>query len=263
MLFGYFMMTSMRYEVELREKDEVIRARNDELRALNDTNLMMMSVIAHDLRNPVGSASRYVRKHLSPAEIDLNAKRDSIRVLAKTLADTDDLLENLLLWARERASPAATIDRAPMSLDSSIRPALDAVAQAATEKGLALAYGDAGLRVLAERNGPAVVFRNLLSNAVKFTPSGGRVEIEARAFDGRVEVAVSDTGKGMDAESVARLNGGGELQSTPGTAGEKGNGMGLSLCRRFMLSQGCGFRVESALGEGSRFVLTFPGCDER
>jgi signal transduction histidine kinase len=259
-LFGYFMMSGSRFELELREKDGLIERRNAELRRLDEINLTMMSVIAHDLRSPVGGAARYVRRHLLPPGVDLAAKRDEIAVLGRTLDDTDALLESLLMWARDRAAgDEAAAERAAFAIGAAVRPALEMIGEQAAEKGVEVAFARwAELEVLAERNGCAVVFRNLLSNSLKFTSEGGRIEVEAREEGGMVVAIVSDTGCGMDAASVERLNGGAALASSPGTEGERGMGLGLSLCRRFMARQGGTFRAESVQGEGSRFFLGFP-----
>ncbi|MDP3176606.1 MAG: ATP-binding protein, partial [Spirochaetaceae bacterium] len=141
---------------------------------------------------------------------------------------------------------------------SLLRPAALMAGPAASEKGIALSVPDSPLRVVTEREGAAVVFRNLLANAVKFTPAGGSVRVEAFLADGMVEVAVIDTGRGMDEAQVALLNGGKPMDSALGTAGEKGTGLGLSLCRVFLERQGGGLRVESESGSGSRFVVRFP-----
>ena len=258
MLFGYLMMSGARFELEIKEKDAEIEERNRELKRLDEANVFMMSVIAHDLRNPVGGAARYVRKHLLPLDVDPASKREAIRALSDTLTETDNLLENLLLWARERAHPDSAPRREALDLESLLRPAASIAGTAAAEKGIALSVPSTKLRVFTEREGASVVFRNLLANAVKFTPTGGSVRVEASLVDGMVEVAVTDTGRGMDEAQVALLNGGKALDSAFGTAGEKGTGLGLSLCRVFLERQGGGLRVESVRGSGSRFVVRFP-----
>jgi Signal transduction histidine kinase len=261
MCFGYFMMSGTRFELELREKDLLIEGRNAELRQLNDTNMVMLSVIAHDLRNPIGGAARYVRKHLLPDDVDLSKKRDAIVILSRTLGETDNLLENLLLWAQDRAESGGS-DRIPerraFSIDAIVRPAIEMVAPFAGEKSIEIAYDDTELEIFAERNGSAVVFRNLLTNAVKFTGEGGWIKVEVWDSGAAVEVAVSDSGYGMDSSMVERINSGGAAGSGSASSGESGAGLGLSLCRRFMLKQGGGFRVESALGAGTKFYLSFP-----
>ena len=250
LLLAFVLLASMRSTLELRD--------------LNETQLVMLQVIAHDLRNPIGGAARYVRKHLVPEGVDLQAKRESIRILGRTLAETDDLLENLLMWANDKMGVAGTAgadgaDRPEdIDLDALLEPILGLLGEVAREKGIGLEVEGRGLHLFAARNGSAVVLRNILSNAIKFTPPHGLVTVRSRLSAGGIEVAIGDTGIGMDAARLGAFRAGREVQSTPGTAGERGSGLGLALCKRFMEGQGGSISVESREGGGSTFTLVFP-----
>jgi signal transduction histidine kinase len=233
------------------------------LQDLNDTQLVMLQVIAHDLRNPIGGAAQYVRRHLAPEGVDLQAKREAILVLGKTLAETDELLENLLMWAHDRTGLSKAREPVDLDLDALLRSQIDLLAEAAREKGLDLKMEEGGLHILAEPNGSAVILRNILSNALKFTPPGGKVTAKTRLGPRGVEVAICDTGLGMDEARIAAFRAGRELPSSPGTAGERGSGLGLSLCKRFMEDQGGLLEVESRLGAGSTFTLVFPAPEKK
>ena len=98
---------------------------------------------------------------------------------------------------------------------------------------------------------------NLLTNAVKFTPDGGAVTVSARRADGRVEIAVSDTGVGIAPEEQSRIfDEFGQARSAGGQS--EGTGLGLTLCKRFVELHGGAIAVESALGRGSTFTVTLP-----
>lgn len=244
LLLAFVLLSSMRSALELEE--------------LNQTQLVMLQVIAHDLRNPIGGAARYVRKHLSPPGVDLAAKREAIVVLGKTLAETDGLLENLLMWANSRTG----FDRArrpePIDLDGLLGQGLGLLEETARDKGIGLALEPRGLSILAEPNGAALVVRNLLSNALKFTPPGGRVWMDSRPSGREILVTIGDTGIGMDEARLRALREGREVPSSLGTAGERGSGLGLSLCKRFMEGQGGRLEAESRPGQGTVFTLAFP-----
>jgi signal transduction histidine kinase len=102
------------------------------------------------------------------------------------------------------------------------------------------------------------ILLNLLSNAVKFTPDGGRVDVSARNGEGRIEVAVRDTGIGIAREDQAlvfeefRQAGRDNLRKAEGT------GLGLALARRFAELHGGEIRLQSAPGAGSTFTLSLP-----
>jgi signal transduction histidine kinase len=106
-----------------------------------------------------------------------------------------------------------------------------------------------------ERKVRQVVF-NLLSNAVKFTPAGGRVDVSARLTDGVAEVAVADTGPGIDPEDQELIFE--EFQQARGGDGGKrqeGTGLGLPLSRKFIELHGGKLWVESAPGAGKHLPV--------
>jgi signal transduction histidine kinase len=94
---------------------------------------------------------------------------------------------------------------------------------------------------------------NLLSNAVKFTGDGGRVDLEARNLGDHVEVAVSDTGIGIDPADQDRI-----FEEFQQAGRREGSGLGLALARRFVLLHGGTIAVESEAGVGSTFTFTLP-----
>jgi signal transduction histidine kinase len=103
------------------------------------------------------------------------------------------------------------------------------------------------------------VIRNLVSNALKFTGTGGVVEISARQDDGQyVEVAVADTGIGISKEGIAKLFRIDDQYINVGTAGERGTGLGLILCKDLVEKNGGRIWVESELGKGTTFRFTIP-----
>ena len=115
------------------------------------------------------------------------------------------------------------------------------------------------MMLTADKDMLELVIRNLLNNAIKFTPSGGLIQIKAEeSADGNAcIICISDTGIGIAGDRINNLF---CLQSenTFGTNQEKGIGLGLVLCKDFMDIQHGEIRLESTLGKGSRFYLTFP-----
>src|SRR5215207_7150775 len=103
-----------------------------------------------------------------------------------------------------------------------------------------------------ERKVKQVVF-NLLSNAVKFTPDGGRVEVRARRVGDRAEVAVSDTGVGIDPADQDRI-----FQEFQQAGQQEGSGLGLALARSLVALHGGNLWLESEPGSGSTFAFTLP-----
>ena len=99
----------------------------------------------------------------------------------------------------------------------------------------------------------ATVLRNLVGNAVKFTGPGGSVTLAAADRDGRVEISVADTGIGIEPERARTLFELDHRTTTNGTAGERGSGLGLHLCRDLLDKQHSELTVRSVLGQGTTF----------
>jgi signal transduction histidine kinase len=110
-----------------------------------------------------------------------------------------------------------------------------------------------------ERRVRQIVF-NLLSNAVKFTPAGGRVDVSAQAHDGRIEIAVADTGPGIAADDLTRIFE--EFEQTAAGKQAEGTGLGLPLSRKLAELHGGRLWAESEPGRSSTFRLTLPISQE-
>jgi signal transduction histidine kinase len=141
-------------------------------------------------------------------------------------------------------------------LESGLTMHAERAARQGVAFGLSLDPDEITLRA-DERRLRQVVF-NLLSNAVKITPAGGRIGIRARATDGVVEVAVTDTGAGIapaDTDLIFQ-----EFRQARGDSGRdhEGTGLGLPLSRKIIELHGGRLWVESVEGAGSTFRFTLP-----
>jgi len=125
---------------------------------------------------------------------------------------------------------------------------------------LALTTEPAEISISADERRVRQIVFNLLSNAIKFTPSGGRVDIAALAEDGRVEIAVADTGPGIPPEELERIFE--EFEQAAAGKKAEGTGLGLPLSRRLVELHGGRLWVESEPGKGSTFRFTLPTRQE-
>jgi signal transduction histidine kinase len=106
-----------------------------------------------------------------------------------------------------------------------------------------------------------LVLRNLIGNATKFTPVNGKITLGYSTKPGFVEVYVEDTGGGMSAEDIAKIFRR-ENFHKDGTSGEKGSGLGLSLCQDFIEKNGGKLTIQSQLGKGSKISFWLRGDDK-
>jgi signal transduction histidine kinase len=117
--------------------------------------------------------------------------------------------------------------------------------------------GDPSVIAFADKDMVNLILRNLLSNAIKYTPEHGDIEMGARKKQVGVELFVRDTGMGIGAEELKKIQSN-SFYTTKGTSGESGTGLGLMLCREFAIRNGGDLQIESQPGEGSFFTVKLP-----
>ena len=114
--------------------------------------------------------------------------------------------------------------------------------------------------ILADPELLALVWTNLLSNAIKFTADGGMIALRQRITDGFVEIAVADTGCGMDKETQHHIFE--KFYQGDASHATAGNGLGLALVKRILELSGGTINVKSRHGEGSVFTVRLPLAKE-
>ena len=102
------------------------------------------------------------------------------------------------------------------------------------------------------------ILQNLVTNAIKYTPQGGLITVTAQRIDKMVEVCITDSGIGMEADIRENLFTNSNSASVSGTNNEKGSGLGLILVKDFVTQHGGTIRVESELGKGTCIIFTVP-----
>jgi signal transduction histidine kinase len=215
--------------------------------------------MSHELRTPLNAIigfSQVLRQKLFG---EVNAKQEEY--LDDILSSGNHLLSliNDVLDLSKVEAGQVELEVGAFSLREALERGVVMVRERATKDGVALTLEIApGVDLISadERRVRQVIF-NLLSNAVKFTPAGGRVDVTAARVDGELQVAVVDTGPGIDPSDHERIFE--EFQQTDvGSAQREGTGLGLALSKRLVELHGGRIWVESAVGEGSRFVFTLP-----
>ncbi len=236
------------------------KALEEKLRETNAAKDTFFNIIAHDLRNPViafQSGLDVLHGHLRNAGDQF--AQDTSAELHKTSERLSAFLDNLLTWARLQSGkfpyhPTHT------DLCYTAYYVFNFARQAAQQKDITVMSAiQEGMGVYVDENMVQAVLRNVISNAIKFTPEGGHITVDAREHGEYVEVSVSDSGVGMSEKKRQRLFRVGEKHiSSPGTANEKGTGLGLILSREFVEKHGGRIWVESEEGNGSTFRFTLP-----
>ncbi len=254
------------YSTELEAKNEeldlLIRSLSESRMELEKTNKAkdkFFSIIAHDLKNPL-STFITVTDFLKDDYKDMpdEEKVSFIEDMNHSAKSLYSLLENLLYWSR---SQMGVIDFHPMDLDINylVRQSKDVLFLQAQNKNISINLELSELRpVAADANMLMTVVRNLMSNAIKFTPLAGKIEVKTGYFEKYVYIRVKDSGVGIPQEKMKELFEPSKFESNPGTANEKGTGLGLVLCNEFVQKHNGRIEVESQVMEGSIFTVLIP-----
>jgi len=247
-------------DITLRKLQEnELTSLNTELKALNTHREKLLSIVGHDLRNPVAASLKLAE--LAMMDVDDATKEDLLEYISKMeagLQNANELLEDLLRWAKNQFN---SLDFNPVCIEDvqlQVITCLKRLKPMAEAKQIELIeYVDEELKLYADRDMLDTIIRNLVSNAIKFT-SRGTVVVAASKRLSDVLFSVTDTGKGMPESIINQLWKKSSHYSTYGTSGEKGTGLGLELCLDFVKKHRGKIWVESNVGHGSRFYFTIP-----
>ena len=246
-------------QISLVAAKRIIEQQNAELRATLSNRDKMYSVIAHDLRSPMASI-RMVLNLVVQSSTPETVGPELYTLLDQANRESEevhDLLDNLLKWTK---SPTGRLNVVTQDLDlNDIIPGVVDIFEmiAQTKKiTLALQRPDTPIVVRADNDMLKTVVRNFMSNAVKFSPEGSTIEILMSQEGDFAKVSVRDHGVGIAADRIGSIFHKGE--TTYGTGGEEGSGLGLQLCQDFARKNGGDCTVESVEGQGSTFSVLIP-----
>jgi PAS domain S-box-containing protein len=245
---------------ERKKAEQKLAELNDALNLSNIEKDKFFSIIAHDLKGPLGGLIGL--SELMAEDIETIEKDELIEIAQNfhsSLKNIYKLLENLLDWSRLQRNtiqfnPEVTNLRLLSNNTAQILKA------ALSNKKISLVNNiPEDVFVYADENMVSTILRNLINNSIKFTNADGVITLSAReSDDGKVVVSVKDTGIGMDAEHQKNLFKIGNNYSRLGTENEQGTGLGLILCKEFVNKNGGEIWVESTEGQGTEFFFTLP-----
>lgn len=233
-----------------------LTVKNEALETANMIRNKVFSIISHDLRSPLASVDSFlvmIREH----ELSKEEMAHFADILSDSVEITQKMLDSLLVWAGTQIQGwELKIEEFPVS--ALVQDNFRLVAKHASEKDITL-YGEVpeDLIVHTDRERLTFIVRNIISNAVKFTGSGGQITASWKTGQGGDTLCIRDTGVGMKADALKRLFTQ-KLNSTDGTAHEKGSGLGMLLSKDFADSLRLRITVESREGEGTSFCIRFP-----
>jgi two-component system, sensor histidine kinase and response regulator len=246
--------THVKLDIQRRE----ILEKSAQLNHLNEEKTKLLSVLSHDLRNLIGGNMGLLQilesdfDELTPEEA-----KEFIGMIASSNTQTFNLMDDLLSWLKSQ-NKELRMHPVPILVHPLVDEVVALFNNHLRQKRITIELDcPGGVVITADQNMFETVMRNLLNNAIKFSRSDSVIRLAVEISDTEAHFSVQDQGVGMSAEKIARLWTS-AFESEPGTAGERGTGVGLNLCKTYVENHGGRIWVESELGVGTTFHFTIP-----
>ena len=248
------------HQISLVAAKRLILSKTEELQRTIAGRDKLYSVIAHDLRSPMGSIKMVLNMLILnlPSE-KIGAEMYELLTMAnQTTEDVFSLLDNLLKWTKSQIGKLNVVYQ-DVDLVEVTDGVIEIFSMVASLKKIKIRemkpekmMDNADIDML------KTVVRNLLSNAIKFSKENSEVLVKMEEVDGMAVVSVQDHGCGISEEGQKKLLHTDTHFSTFGTNNEEGSGLGLLLCKDFVVKNGGKLWFTSKEGEGSIFSFSIP-----
>ncbi len=237
------------------------RAKEREMRLQVKEADRVLHIVGHDATNQfntlLGFASILVdRTSKVGGDEEMFAKR--IYSSAQTLYQ---MTSNLLTWSKSKTQMKPK--RCPTVVSKSLEEVLQAMRVVAGDKEITIDNKISDdIVAYCDPSHLAIIVRNLVGNSIKFTKHYGKVTLSSTTYGGKLLILVEDDGIGMSVEDIAKFNRDETLTSTQGTDNEKGNGIGLTICRELAKANGGDLIIEPGRKKGTAITLVLPSITD-
>lgn len=255
------------YKKKIKEQQDELNKRNSELlkfnKNLTDINTekdKFFSILAHDLRNPIGNFKSLIDELLNYYEdMNENERLNIIQQIKLTSINTHNLLEDLLEWAKSQMS-SSTFQKSENDLIELINICIKLNETNLSNKSINLIFNNttSSLLINFDYNLLKSAILNLLSNAIKFSNLGGIIEVNTIQTKNDALVSIKDNGVGMNEEQLENLFILSKKKSQIGTKGEIGSGLGLILVKDIIEKHNGKIWINSEINNGSTFTFSLP-----
>ena len=253
------------HQISLVAAKRLIIKQNQELLRTIEGRDKMYSVIAHDLRSPMGSV-KMVLNMLTMMVTPETLGPEITELISQANQQTEEvfsLLDNLLKWTKSQTGRLNVVFQ-DFNTDELIPGVIEIFNMVASMKQITLSYLDTSekIKIHADQDMLKTVLRNFISNAIKFSNNGSSIEVFVTRQDKFAKISVQDHGMGISEENQSKLFKTETNYTTYGTANEEGSGLGLLLCKDFAVKNGGDISLESKEGVGSIFSILLPICND-
>ncbi|WP_026905213.1 tetratricopeptide repeat-containing sensor histidine kinase [Pedobacter glucosidilyticus] len=256
-ILGLFVLVFMAINNRRNKQfNQLLSKANQELKESNSVKDKLFSVLAHDLRGPFAAIINLLGM-VKAGYLDEQEKAELIDKITQNSTAYLDTLNDLVKWG-ETQIKGLRINPQTISISKEIDLNKDFLNVLLEDKKLSFSNEvPTDIKVVVDKAHLDFIIRNLISNSIKFTNAGGSIKIFAEEEKEMIKITVKDTGIGMSAEKQSRIFNF-ENISLAGTGNEKGNSLGLILCKEYVLANKGTISVKSQKGVGSEFSFTLP-----
>lgn len=210
--------------------------------------------VSHEIKTPLAIIRNYASA-LKDDKLDDSRRNEYFETLITASKRLTNLITNILKL-NKMENQEILPERKEIDLGELVRECVISSEDAIEDKGLNLECDIEDATILSDASFIEIVVNNLLSNAIKFTESGGKIKVSVRQIEGdKVALKVADTGLGMTAEIGKNIFN--KFYQGDTSRASEGNGLGLALVKKVIDTLGGEISVESKVGVGSTFVVTF------
>ncbi len=237
---------------------------NHDCKGLNLSKDKFLSVISHDLRNPLSALLMSVVMLNLKTENDIFKEiQPLVKIMDRTSRRIVQQLDDLLEWAQSQQHKTI-LNHIKLNLAHEVNKSLELLIEIAIQKKIVLENKvPVDIYINADNVMLGSIIQNLVTNAIKYTPQNGIITVTAYIINDMAEIYVTDSGIGIEEVTRENLFTNHKFTSGSGTNNEKGTGLGLLLVKDFVTQNGGTIHVESELGKGSRFIFTLPKYEDR
>ncbi len=241
---------------QIEHQKSVLEKQTHELSKANMDKSRLFSIISHDMKGPLA----YAFMAIEMMEEKGSAYREkTLPLIRENIVNVYNLMENLLEWSKIQMK-SENMELTDFDLYSVITEVNMAINSQISQKGIQVDNQvQRHTRVYAEKNITELVMRNLLTNAIKFSHRAGKIIIFSKPVHNHIEVCIEDQGTGIDPKELSGLFEEKTI-SKPGTANEKGSGLGLKLSRELLEKINGKLWMDSEPGKGTRVWFSLPAA---
>lgn len=239
--------------------EKLVEVRTAELEKANATKDKFFSIIAHDLKNSFNGLLGYSDILLSDFDrFPDEEKKTIVSAIRQVSEGTYKLLQNLLDWARVQTGNIQFVLE-EFDIKAFIADELNLQTEIAAAKNISIEFlASKDVVVKADKNMLLTIIRNIFSNAIKYSKNGGKITINLSSDDKCGIVTVTDNGVGISTENIEKLFKVNGNYKTHGTNNEEGTGLGLILCKEFIIKNSGDINISSELGKSTTVTFSLP-----